>query len=155
MSVLVSVGTTSFEDLIRVVDSPDVKLALNSLGFTEIICQIGQGEYVPALPNFRSVPNLTEFLKTSDLVISHAGAGTIIDALRLGKKLIVVVNPTLMNNHQEEIAEMLGGRGHLIKCSGPNELLRALEIVKEFQPVPLPKSNVQGFFNNMNLLINN
>ncbi|RCK60683.1 UDP-N-acetylglucosamine transferase subunit ALG13 [Candida viswanathii] len=48
--------------------------------------------------------NISDFINKSDVVISHAGTGSIIDTLRNNKKLIVVVNDKLMDNHQSEIA---------------------------------------------------
>jgi len=41
------------------------------------------------------------------------GSGPIIDVLRLGKRLIAVPNPTLLDNHQEDLASALNTLGHL------------------------------------------
>lgn len=48
------------------------------------------------------------------LIIAHAGSGTILEALRLGKRLVVVPNGELMDNHQVELARELGGQGYLV-----------------------------------------
>ncbi|KAK6199595.1 glycosyltransferase family 28 C-terminal domain-containing protein [Scheffersomyces amazonensis] len=48
--------------------------------------------------------NINYYVNKADLVISHAGTGSIIDALRSSKKLLVVINDTLMDNHQTEVA---------------------------------------------------
>lgn len=45
-------------------------------------------------------------------MISHAGAGSIMEALTLGKKLVVVVNRDLMDDHQEELAEVVAKEGY-------------------------------------------
>jgi beta-1,4-N-acetylglucosaminyltransferase len=153
MSVFVTVGTTLFDDLIKEVDQDKVKDFLRGKGFTQIVCQIGQGKYVPSLPNFRTIPSVQQFIDDSDLVISHAGAGTILDVLRSSKKLIVVVNPLLMNNHQLEIAEALNKNRHLIMCSSPSELLESLQALQGFVPTPLPASNSDKFIKNMISLV--
>jgi len=47
--------------------------------------------------------------------VSHAGAGSILDALRWGKKLVVVENTALMAGHQRELIEELQGQGYLLE----------------------------------------
>lgn len=92
----------------------------------------------PEASVWRFKPSLKEDYERADLIISHAGAlaasnhyparryqhercsspaspgsGTIIDVLRLGKPLIVIPNPTLLDNHQAELSDALEGLGHL------------------------------------------
>lgn len=56
-------------------------------------------------------------MSSADLIIGHAGAGTCMEALKLGKPLIVVVNETLMDNHQIELAERLTEGGFVLYCT--------------------------------------
>jgi beta-1,4-N-acetylglucosaminyltransferase len=81
-------------------------------------------------------PSLQAEYERADLVISHAGmyslflperfsvqagadtgSGTILDVLRQNTPLIVVPNPTLLDNHQEELADALSARGYLVTSS--------------------------------------
>ncbi len=43
------------------------------------------------------------------------GAGTILDAMRLGLAIIVVPNVNLLDNHQEELAAELELQGYVTK----------------------------------------
>ena len=61
-------------------------------------------------------------MKSADMILSHAGAGTVMEALRLRKKLVVVVNNLLMNNHQTELAGALAERNHLFMVRRPEDL---------------------------------
>jgi len=45
------------------------------------------------------------------------GTGTILDAMRIDCPLIVVPNPELMDNHQEELAETMAGFEYLVHGS--------------------------------------
>ena len=105
--VFVTVGTTSFDALIHACTTPEFANALEKLGFDELRLQVGRG----AAPTdtdrttwFRFAPTITEEMRAADVVISHAGAGSILEALELGKRLVVCVNDALMDNHQAELA---------------------------------------------------
>ena len=48
------------------------------------------------------------------VVISHAGSGSILEGLRLNVPMIVVPNPDLLDNHQEELADELVRQGYVV-----------------------------------------
>ena len=52
--------------------------------------------------------------ETEGCVISHAGSGSILDALRIAVPLIVVPNTDLLHNHQVELAEVLAEQKYVI-----------------------------------------
>lgn len=132
-----TVGTTKFEELIRAVDSPEVLEALLVAGYTSLTLQIGHGEYVPSvivpegrtkvqrqvnnrriqIEYFRLAPSLAKYMDESALVISHAGAGSLFEALNAGRRVIAVPNPILMVNHQEELASHLSDLGYLLHAN--------------------------------------
>ncbi|XP_061756221.1 UDP-N-acetylglucosamine transferase subunit ALG13 homolog isoform X2 [Nerophis ophidion] len=69
-------------------------------------------------------------MEQADLVISHAGAGSCLEALGAGKALLVVVNDKLMDNHQLELARQLHQDSHLLycTCSTLTETLRTMDL---------------------------
>lgn len=77
---------------------------------------------------FNLSSNLDTFLNNynPDIVISHAGTGSLLDALGPQKKdtasIIAVVNETLMNNHQLEIGEKLEKYGLVTCCKNLRDL---------------------------------
>ncbi|XP_021282642.1 UDP-N-acetylglucosamine transferase subunit ALG13 homolog [Herrania umbratica] len=129
--VFVTVGTTCFDVLVKVVDSQKVKDELLRRGYTHLLIQMGRGSYLPeksigddgslAVDYFTFSSSIADHLRSASLVISHAGSGSIFETLRLGKPLIVVVNEDLMDNHQSELAEELAERKHLY-CARPQTL---------------------------------
>ena len=61
---------------------------------------------------------LEPIINKSDLVISHCGAGVLLECLRsthkgpFGTRNIAVVNSSLMDNHQSELGDKLHGEGY-------------------------------------------
>ncbi|KAG7661389.1 ALG13 [[Candida] subhashii] len=80
--------------------------------------------------------NIDEYIQQADVVITHAGTGSIIDTLRNHKKLMVVVNDKLMDNHQLEIANEFSKLEHCLSYQ-VNEV------------------NDSGFINDLKQLLNN
>ncbi|EUB57240.1 UDP-N-acetylglucosamine transferase subunit ALG13 -like protein [Echinococcus granulosus] len=116
MAVFITVGTTSFDKLIQEINARRFHLALLNLGYRKVFIQYGSGTVEPSLSEsllevvaFRYRVELNSIFSESSLVISHGGAGTCMEALSPpgGRKLIVVINEDLMNNHQEELASTL------------------------------------------------
>lgn len=87
-------------------------------------------------------PQLDILIKNyAELVISHAGTGSILDALRANKKLISCINDSLMENHQAQIAKKFKDAGYLWSIyPEQNELLKAIETseFKELKHLPSP-----------------
>lgn len=66
---------------------------------------------------FAFSPDIASYIANADIVVSHAGTGSILDALRMHKPLLVVTNLQLMDDHQEEVAAQFESNGHLYRMS--------------------------------------
>lgn len=183
-TVFVSVGTTLFDALIEEISSPPFLSLLLEGDFTQLIVQYGKGKgplFAPSSqekgsyidPNIRGKsldweiykfkPSLHADMTKADLIISHAGAGSIMEGLAschernktldnnernsLLKKLIVVINDELMDNHQIELAEALASRSYLMMMNNPIELQdkEAFSRIVNFVPKDYKGGNLSTF----------
>ena len=85
-------------------------------------------------------------MREAALIVSHAGAGSILEGMRLGKLMLVVVNDALMHNHQQELAHELHARNHLLATT-PSGLLETLRGLGAAPPalVPMPPADEAAF----------
>ncbi|XP_051930633.1 UDP-N-acetylglucosamine transferase subunit ALG13 homolog [Hippocampus zosterae] len=137
-TAFVTVGTTSFDDLIEEITSAEALKALKYRGYEHLILQVGRGSVLPDPQNFPHVTlevfrfkdSIAKDMEQADLIISHAGAGSCLEALGAGKALLVVVNDKLMDNHQLELAKQLQTDSHLLYCTCPTltETLRNMDL---------------------------
>ncbi|KAG5549254.1 hypothetical protein RHGRI_014570 [Rhododendron griersonianum] len=82
--VFVTVGTTSFDALVKAVDNMEVKRELFGRGYTHLLIQMGRGSYIPskssgedgclAVDYFTFSSSIADNLRSASLVISHAVA---------------------------------------------------------------------------------
>ncbi|KZT09468.1 glycosyltransferase family 1 protein [Laetiporus sulphureus 93-53] len=159
--VFVTVGSTRFDSLVQTVLSVQLLEALRARGYSELVVQCGDSEFdVGSFEQagnelvqtnngvnvhvWKFKPSLQEEYERADLVISHAGSGTILDVLRLGKPLIVVPNSRLLDNHQQELASALQSLGHL-QATTTADLPQAIETLDVSSFVPFPQFNGSRF----------
>ena len=128
---------------------------LSQHSFTHIILQTGKTDIdLTPLENaakkmnitvhwFTFTTNFAPFVESSSLVISHAGAGSIIETLRTSNAhLLVVINEELMDNHQAELAEELEKQQY-IYSSTPSNVIKTLQEAQwdSRKPYPSPMKN--------------
>lgn len=135
----VTIGATApFNSLIRAVLAHGFLAALKSHGFTELRLQHGdEGAHILHEADVSNIKqnydiDVTGFaFKTEGLdgemralqhqdvakegaIVSHAGSGSVLDAMRLSVPLIVVPNSDLLHNHQVELAEILEQQKYVV-----------------------------------------
>lgn len=135
-TLLVTVGSTKFDALIERIFSEDVVTLLTKLRFNQLIVQAGASSYDKhkvyslrekiSIDVFDYKSSLLQDIEEADVVVGHAGAGTCLEVLRRNKRLILVVNESLMDNHQSELANQLVEDNYVVKSS-ISDLLDNLE----------------------------
>lgn len=129
MRIFASVGThpQPFDRLLKELD----RIAAGK--DMEIFAQVGNTNFKPKNYAFKKFLNEEEYqlaIKKAGLVISHGGAGTIINALRNRKPLVIV--PRLKrfgehtNDHQLDLAKALASRGKAVAVEKISDLESAI-----------------------------
>ncbi|KAJ8121575.1 hypothetical protein O1611_g10067 [Lasiodiplodia mahajangana] len=174
-TAFVTIGATaSFRALLQEVVSEAFLLVLKSQDFTNLIVQCGPEleyfnsikpdhayesygleiaafSYAPDLkPYFMQAAHSEEIdnMRRSGVVISHAGSGSIIEALQFDGLLVAVPNPELMDNHQVEIAEEMASQGYLIHgtLGSLKDAVKNVDdtVLRKWPPGPSPGSAYQA-----------
>jgi beta-1,4-N-acetylglucosaminyltransferase len=160
-TAFVTVGTTLFESLIETVNHPFCLEQLVEHGYTKLVIQYGKGKRPPSSSSsllqiecYDFKPSLLPDLRAADLILSHAGAGTLMEATSLldddggtttrPKVIIVaVINTILMDNHQTELAYALRDTGCLCVVETARDLLNvdSWRTISSFRPTPFPRGD--------------
>ena len=157
---LVILGTQdkSFDRLLRMVEK---EIKNNNLK-GEVIVQAGQTKFKSKYMKIFDLIPITKFnklIKEADLVITHGGVGSIIQALKHNKKVIAV--PRLArykeheNDHQIQIVEEFTRNGYILSAKNTKELNKALEDVNKFEQKKYKSNNskmvklIENFIDNI------
>jgi UDP-N-acetylglucosamine transferase subunit ALG13 len=127
MKVLVTVGTGAFDELISACDN------LAYLKKFDVTLQIGKSTYIPRnFEYFTFIRNID--YSAYDLIISHAGTGSVFGILELGINLIVVPNLYRKDKHQNELARYLKEKSWCLVCDDISKLGEYFNEIRSFLP---------------------
>lgn len=134
MRVLVTVGTTPFDELIREIDNiaprfPDI----------EFRTQVAGGAYRPCNVRWQRFREglLENVEREYAFVITHCGAGTVFDLLERAVPFLAVPNTDRNDQHQLDLAEYLRIEGYALVCV---DLQRLASMVETMQAHPAFRS---------------
>ncbi len=135
--IFLVVGTQEpFDRLVKAMDAWAGKT-----GNKDIYGQISRASYLPAnfeYTDFIAPEQFNEKFQSADIIVGHAGMGTIIQALQHYKPIIVM--PRLSryhetrNDHQFSTAKSLGRLGYVKDVYSEEELFAALDEIKSIKP---------------------
>ncbi len=147
--ILVTLGTQDkpFSRLLKVIEKAIKKGVIQE----KVIVQAGYTPYksdVMEVFDLIPVDEFEKLMKDADLVISHGGVGSILSALKKGKKVIAA--PRLSkynehtNDHQLELVTAFAKQGYLLPLKDFSKFEKIYEKSKTFKPKKY-RSNHQKF----------
>ena len=131
--IFVTVGTQlPFDRLIRTID----EWASRRHG-ADVFAQIGPSDYQPKhiqWTRFLGAEACREKTLAADLIVAHAGMGSIITALELGKPILVMPRRAALgehrNDHQLATVSQLASQGKVTAAMDEAELLEKLDHIE-------------------------
>ncbi len=115
----------------------------------KVIVQAGYTDYISDKMEILKIIPMEDFdnyIKECDLLITHAGVGSIMAGLNNDKKVIAVARlkeyNEHTNNHQVQIATEFEKMGYIIYLDNFDKLDEALKKVKTFKPKKLKSNNM-------------
>ena len=140
--IFITVGTQihSFKRLFNYVDKYSFK--------DEVIIQYGHNNIDTEHESFDFASDIEKYFKNSDVIITHGGVGSIIQGLKLNKKVIVVPRLKKSNehvdDHQLEICNKFKEENLIVVVNNYKEFKSALDNINSIK-LDSFKSNTKCF----------
>jgi UDP-N-acetylglucosamine transferase subunit ALG13 len=128
--IFATVGSQEpFDRLIRAVDEWG---KLHSR--TDVFAQIGSSDFVPKHVDYTKFLNPSQFksvMHRAKVIVAHAGMGSIISALELGKPIVVMPRHGALretrNDHQVATAKRFGAQGRVVVAQDEHDFAEKLD----------------------------
>lgn len=153
--ILVTLGTQKqqFTRILEYIENSNID--------DEIIVQAGFTEFKSdkmKVFDFIDYDEMSKYIDKADLIITHAGTGSIVSALKKGKKVIACARLSKylehVDDHQEEIVEVFYEEGYILKVDDELKMDEVYNISKSFKPKKFV-SNTSKFIKLLEETINN
>ena len=126
----------------------------------EVIVQAGYTKYESKkMKVLEYIPfdKFGEYIENADVIITHGGVGSIVSAVKKGKKVVAVARLAEFgehtNDHQLQVIEKMSKDGYIIDGNDLNKLSENIERAKELK-VKEYISNTDAFIENLKNEIN-
>ena len=133
--ILVIVGSQKFQfnRLLKKIDELIDKGVIKE----KVFAQVGYSDYIPhnfEYKKFLDREEMADMIHKANLIITHGGSGSIVGAVKSGKKTIAVPRKAEykehVDNHQMQIIEQFSRQNLLCACEDCEQLEEALEEVR-------------------------
>lgn len=115
-------------------------------GYTKYECE--NMEILDLIP----FDKFNDYIAQADLIITHGGVGSILSAIKLGKKVIAVARLAKYgehtNDHQLQVIEKMAKQGYIIDGTDETKLIDKIVESKDFEPKEYT-SNTDNFINGL------
>ncbi|WP_258922022.1 glycosyltransferase [Heyndrickxia coagulans] len=154
--IFVVLGTQRFP-MNRVIDKIDNLIETGFLNKNKIVIQNGHSKNSKYAVNLGMIDEsaFNNYIKNSDIVITHGGTSSIIKALRNNKKTIIIPRRADLrehvDNHQFEISDMFKNNGYAEVVLDIEDLKEAIINIeqKEYKKLSLPNGLADFLINDI------
>ena len=137
--ILVILGTQD-KEFPRLLEAVDREIEKGNIK-EKVVVQAGQTKYESKnmeILDLVSAPEFDKLVDKADLIITHGGAGSILNAIKKGKKIIAAARLAKYkehhNDHQKQIIEEFKRMGYILDYSENDNLGEVIKKSEKFKP---------------------
>ena len=159
--IFVTLGTQD-KPFTRLIKAVEKQVELGNIT-DEVIVQSGCTDYKSdklKIINYMKIDEFNSYLKQADVIITHAGVGTIIQALENNKKIIAAARKEEfgehVSNHQQQLLDSFADAGYILPLNDFDKLDEVIELAKDFEPKKFVGNNdnfISKLIDEINFLI--
>lgn len=144
--IFVTLGTQD-KPFARLIKAVEKQVELGNIS-EDVVVQSGCTKYKSdkiKIINYMSIDEFNNYLKNANLIITHAGVGTIIQALKLRKTIIAAARKQEfgehVSNHQQQLLDNFAKSNFILPLNNFDELDKVIEEAHHFVPNEFIENN--------------